>query len=216
MIQAPFNNILIKVKTRYIRHISTLLQRLAIQENANVDPTDFVNIIGEVVSLPKAISKDERHKNYLLDGIEVGDTAIFSYRVIHSFVLNDPKDDVLHKNAFMYYGQEYFVCDITELFGVIKPDGEIKMLNGYVMAKQPVKAKIILVAGSKKTKGSLETDVIHYGTVAKNKEPFPKKKFDTIHIHPNKFQTYEINEKKFCIVKQQDIYGYSPQPVSKK
>ena len=52
MLKAPPNKIVVKVPHKYIRSISGLLKRASIENASTVDPSDFVNIFGDVVAVP--------------------------------------------------------------------------------------------------------------------------------------------------------------------
>ena len=49
MLKAPPNKIVVKVPHKYIRSITGLLKRASIENASTVDPSDFVNIFGEVI-----------------------------------------------------------------------------------------------------------------------------------------------------------------------
>ena len=85
MIQAPANKIIVYPKTKYTKNITDLMKRAAIQNGATVDPSEVVNIVGEVVSVPLQISETKDYEGYTLNNIRVGDTAIFSYKVDNKY-----------------------------------------------------------------------------------------------------------------------------------
>jgi co-chaperonin GroES (HSP10) len=203
MLTAPLDDIIIKVKTKYISNITTLLKRSAIQNNASVDPMDYVNITGEVISIPKSITKRFDYEGYSTDNIKVGDTAIFSYHVIgEQWITEDQK--IEFKNRIWYNGQEYFRCNIMDLFGVIRDD-KVIMLNGYVMATTFPETKIILAASSKKEKGVVSSVIMNIGYPKSNKNSIDAKQGDTILFNPLKAQKYQINDKPFIILSQHHI-----------
>lgn len=203
MLIAPLDNVLIKVKTKYISNITTLLKRSAIQNNASVDPLDYVNITGEVVSIPKAITKRFDYEGFSLENIKIGDIAIFSYHVIgEQWITEDSK--IEYKNRIWYDGEEYFACNIMDLFGVIR-NGEVIMLNGYVMATTFPEKKIIVAATSKKEKGVVSSVVMNIGCPKSNKKSIDAKQGDTIYFNPMIAQKYQINDKPFIILSQHHI-----------
>jgi len=203
MLTAPLDDVIVKVKTKYISNITTLLKRSAIQNNASVDPLDFVNITGEIVSIPKAITKRFDYEGYSLEHIKVGDIAIFSYHVIgEQWITEDQK--IEFKNRIWYDGQEYFRCNIMDLFGVIR-DGKVIMLNGYVMATPFPESKIIVAASMKKTKGVVKSEVMNIGYPKSNKKCIDAMQGDTILFNPMVAQKYQINDKPFIILSQHHI-----------
>ncbi len=203
MLTAPQNSLLVKVKHKYIGNITELLKRSAIQNNASVDPLDFVNITGEVVSLPKSIIDRFDYEGYSTKDIQIGDTAIFAYSVIgDTSTTEDGK--VNFKNRLWYGGQEYFLCNITNLYGVIR-NGEIIMVNGWVMTTTFEESKIILSAGMKKTKGIVKAEVLNINYAKTNKKPISVNKGDTVLFNPLITQKYQIKDKKFVIINQSHI-----------
>jgi len=204
MLVAPLDNVIVKVKTKYASNISSLLKRSAIQNGATVDPIDFVAITGEVVSAPMAITKRFDYEGYVTTNIQVGDTAIFSYSVVGDSKIVD--DKVLFKNRLWYNGEEYFLCHIMCLYGVIR-NGKIIMLNGFVMAETFSDSKIILPASSKKTKGLVHTKLMHIGHPKTNRKKIDAKSSDEVYFNPLKAQKYQINGKPFVILKQEQVFA---------
>lgn len=208
MFQAPYNNLIVKPKTKYIKHISDILKRASIENNSSVDPVELVNITGEIMSLPKAIKDDEYHKGYSLDGIKVGDIAIFRYDVIFDLVQVEPETPPIYRNMIAYRGEEYFACDIVKLFGVIRGE-EIIMVNGYTMVSDFVVSNIVLPAALKQTKGSTKSQLLHIGNPVSHGTSINAKQGEYVYFSPLKAQKYEIAGKKFCILQQNHILGKS-------
>ncbi len=207
MMLTPFNNIIVKVQTRYIRNISNILKMSAIQQGASVDPVDVVNIIGEIVGLPKSIGSSREYEGYSLQDIKVGDKAIFSHSVIFSFSENGTNDEPVHKNMFFYKGEEYFICDIQKLFAVIR-DGEIIMVNGFVMIYDFPESKIILSTKEKKKTITESSEVMHIGRPKTNQPNFTTIfSGDAVYFNPQKTIKYQIGGKPFRIISQSHILG---------
>ena len=203
MLTAPQNCLIVKVDHKYIHNITDLLKRSAIQNNSSVDPLDFVNIMGEVVSLPKSIIDRFDYEGYSTKDVQVGDTAIFAYSVIGDTAMAED-GNVKFKNRIWYNGQEYFLCNITNLYGVIR-NKEIIMVNGWVMTTTFEESKIILSAGMKKTKGIVKAEVMNINYAKTNKNPISVQKGDTVLFNPLITQKYQINDKKFVILNQSHI-----------
>jgi len=206
MIQSPINNVIVKVKTKYIGNISKILQLSAIQNGSSVDSVDLVNIMGEIVSLPRTISDKIGYKGFSTKDMQVGDTAIFSYNVIHDFVIPEENADPIYRNRFMYRGEEYFMADITKIFGVIR-DNEIIMVNGYVMASQFTETNIILPSSLKKIKKAAETDVMHINFPKSDEKNIDISQGDKVYFNSMTAQKYQINQKPFSIIQQNKIFG---------
>jgi co-chaperonin GroES (HSP10) len=206
MIQSPVNNVIVKVKTKYIGNISKILQLSAIQNGSSVDSVDLVNIMGEIVSLPRTVSDYIGYKGFSTKDMQVGDTAIFSYSIIHDFVIPEEDADPIYRNRMMYRGEEYFLADITKIFGVIR-DGEIIMVNGYVMSSEFSDSNFVLPASLKKIKKAAETNVMHIGYPKTGESNIDIQSGDKIYFNSMTAQKYQINQKPFSIIQQNKIFG---------
>lgn len=206
MIQAPTNKVIVHPKTRYIRHISDLMKRSSIQNGASVDPADVVNIIGEIVSIPQQITKDIQYQGYSTDDLQIGDIAIFSFKVIYDLVIKQENGEPIYRNLVNYNGKEYFSCDIRNLFGVIRGE-EIIMVNGYVMLNEFEQDKIIMSQSLKKIKRAKYSHIIHIGNNRQHLPNIQAKEGDLVYFNSDKAQHYEINGKKFIILQQDKILG---------
>lgn len=206
MIEAPINKVIVHPKTKYIRHISDLMKRSSIQNGATVDPSDYVNIVGEIISVPKKISDKPEYAGFTVDNIKQGDIGIFSYRVIYDLIIKQENGEPIYRNLVKYNGEEYFSCDIRLLFAVIR-DGEIHMLNGYVMLTDFEQDKIILSANLKNRKKTKSSQIMHIGNSKSNLPPINAKNGDMVFFNPGKTQLYEMNNKKFIILQQEKILG---------
>lgn len=206
MIQAPTNKVIVHPKTRYIRHISDLMKRSSIQNGASVDPADVVNIVGEIVSIPKQITNDKQYEGYSIQDLQIGDMAIFSFKVIYDLVIKQENGEPIYRNLIKYDGKEYFSCDIRNLFGVIR-DGEIIMVNGFVMLEEFEQDKIILAQTIKKTKRAKYSHIMHIGNNRQHLPNIQASNGDLVYFNSDKVQHYEINGKKFIILQQDKILG---------
>lgn len=205
-LETPTNNLIVKVKTKYISNISDIMKVSAIEHGSSVDSVDLVNIIGEVVGLPRTIQKEKiNYKGFSLEDIQVGDTAIFSYNIIHDFKTQEDGEQV-YRNRFVYRSEEYFVADITKIFGIIRED-DILMVNGYVMLGEFKESSIIVPQSLKRLKKASETFVMHIGFPKTTEKPLDIKSEDQVYFQGNSAQKYQINGKKFSILQQNKIFG---------
>ena len=86
MIQSVQNNLVITMATKYIRNISDIMKRANIQNISSVSPTDMVQIIGKVESIPKRVTTCKRdYKGFSTKDLQVGDTLLFRYDVVYDF-----------------------------------------------------------------------------------------------------------------------------------
>jgi co-chaperonin GroES (HSP10) len=214
-IQSAENKVVVKPKTKYISNFTDIMKISAIQNFATLHLEDLVNNCGEIISIPKSVSKDKTHNGFSTKDIRVGDTAIFSFSVIYDFIQRGEDLPPLYKNMISYKGNEYFSADITKIYGVIR-DGQIIMVNGYVMATTFVDDKIVVAAVSKKIKGCKSSTVMHVGNPKETLKKIPIKQGDTIYFNPMIAQKYQINNKPFIIIQQHQILGKQSPVKSKK
>lgn len=209
MFQAPINNIVLKITTKYIRNISDLMKRASIENGATVDPSDFVNILGEIVSVPKEISTRREYEGFSTSDIKPGDTAIFSYLVIYNFATTSPDAAPIYRNLVTYRGKEFWMCDVMNLFTVIR-DTKIRMQNGYVMLEDIEKPPLIILSqATKRYLGTISATISHIGKPLTHQKRIAAEVGDKVYFNPNKLQLYQINGKPFGIVQQQHILGCS-------
>lgn len=206
MIQAITNNVIVQPKTKYVKHISDIAKRAALQNDSSINPADCVQIIGEVISLPKNISPFALYKGFSTKDIRVGDTAIFSYRVIFDMVEVPHGQDPIYKNILPYENKEYFLADIKHIFGVIR-DRQIIMVNGWVMLTEIEQSKIIIPHGAKKAVQAAHSNIIHIGHSRTHLPGIKAIEGDEVFFKANHAQHYEINGKKFLILPQEKIFG---------
>lgn len=203
---SPSNKVIVKVKHKYISNITDLMKRASIQNNSSVDPTDVVNIVGEVVSVPKMVIDRFGLQGFSTTDIQVGDLAIFSHQVIYNFHEQEAGKEPVYKNMIWHEGKEYFAADISLIYGVIRNE-EIIMINGYAMLRPFQEPKIVLAAGSKIAKGTVKCQIMHIGSNINNEQPIDAKQGDWAYFNPMIATKYQINNKPFVIVQQSQLLG---------
>jgi co-chaperonin GroES (HSP10) len=206
MIQSPENKIIVSVTSKYSKDFGLLAKRMALQDGTSIHLEDFVNIVGTVVSLPVSVSKDGHYKDFSIDEIKVGDTILFSFSVIYDFYQKE--DKTVYKNRISYKAKEYWLADITKVFGIIRGDN-LLMINGYVMAKAFQEDVIFTQPAHKKLKKSKSSELLYIGTPRVGMKKINAKSGDIIHYNPRKAQKYQIENKPFIILNQHQILGKS-------
>lgn len=202
---SPSNNVIVKIDSKFVENVTNAIKMANLNPGSQLNPADYVNITGEVVSLPKSISKRMDYRGYTTKDVQVGDIAIFSYKVIFSFD-ELPDGNAGYRNLFWYKGQEYWLVDIQELYGVIRGN-DIIMVNGYCMVGDlSPKSEIVLLNKEKKRKPMVANATLWH--IGNNLETAPKIKAeagDKVYYNPNRCLEYKLGEKKFGIVRQKDI-----------
>lgn len=206
MIQAVENSLIISVTTQYIKNISNILKVAAIENNSSVDPSDLVQIVGEVISIPERITTDQRgYEGFSTKDIKIGDTVIFRFDVIYQFV-NLSKNARMFKNRIWWDGKEYWNCDIQKVFGVIR-NGEVKMINGYVMLTDFEPNKIVLSHANAGLRGAQSSVVMYAGSSKTHEKPIDIHSNETVYFNSNLAAKYQINGKPFRVIQQSSILG---------
>jgi len=207
MFQSPSNNIVIKVKTKWIDNFDNILRMAALNPQSMLNPADYVQIRGEVVSIPKSISKRKDYEGYSLSDIRVGDTAIFSNQVISTTTQLEPEAEPVYKNRVYYNGEEYFMADIQHIYAVVR-NKQIRMQNGYVMVTDMEKPPLIIMATqTKKLISSAQAVITHIGRSLTTERPIDAMPGDTVYFNPSKLLNYQMNGIPFGILKQSHILG---------
>lgn len=205
MFQAPLNNIVVKVASKFLMGPNRFLREDILNPSSRINPADYTQIVGEVVSLPKKISNRRDYAGYSTVDIRVWDTVIFSYQVIYNYTIEE--DEVIYKNRVYYNGEEYFTADIQHIYAVIR-DAQIRMQNGYIMVGEMEAPPMILLSPeTKKEVSSAKAVVTHIGRCLTTEKPIDVMPGDTVYYNPNKIMTYQIFDKQFGILKQSHILG---------
>lgn len=206
MIQSPQDNVFVTVKSKYTKDFGNLTKRFALEQGTSVHLEDLVNLVGTVVSLPKSLSQEKIDRGFSMDNIQVGDELIFSFNVIYDFFQKEPEGEMFYKNRLNYKGKDYWAADITKIFAVIRGD-EIIMLNGYVMAMPFSEDLIITQQDAITVRKSKFSRVIHIGEPKNGQPKIKVNQDDQIYYNPKKVTKYEINNKPFIILTQQQVFG---------
>lgn len=210
MFQASLNNVIVKIKHKYIGNFSKIMRLSAIQNMTSIEPADLVNIVGEVVSVPMEISTWKReYEGFSCADIKPGDTAIFSHEVVFSFESTAADEDPIFKNSFWYKDDEYWLCDITRLYAVVRDD-KIRMQNGFVMVEDmEAPSRIYLPQHLKKAANTASAKISHIGKPLTTQKRIDCQRGDVVYYNPNVIRLHQINDKPFGIISQHHILGKS-------
>lgn len=199
--QAPIDKVVVMVETKYIKNFTTIMKMAAIQNNTSIEPADYVNIVGKVISVPFRISNKREYVGFSAKNILPGDTAIFSHSVIYDFCQTDPEAEPIYRNLVWYKGKEYFVADITHIYAIIRDD-KLMMQNGYVMLTNMGETPKIYLTQGQKRKVSAASATVSQAQGGKDYWQGSE-----VYYNPNKIRLYQINGKPFGIVRDRDILG---------
>jgi len=205
MVQSPLNNVIVKVKSLFTRPISDFTKTAFAEVNGtDLNPADFVTITGEVVSVPRTISKKMDYKGFSTSDIRVGDIAIFSYSVIYDFDISDENQKFM--NCFWYKGQEYWIADIQKVFGVVR-DGKILMVNGYCMIEGMKPISTLLLPHHLKRMLNVSEATLTHGSKRGGSGTLDMLPMDTVFYNPLKVQKYKVADKEIGILENKHILG---------
>ena len=76
--------VLLRVKSKFTQHFDKMIAMANLHQGTQVNPADYVNIVGEVVAVPRSVNKRMDFVGFSPKDIQVGDQAIFSYSVIYN------------------------------------------------------------------------------------------------------------------------------------
>jgi len=198
--------VILKVKSKFTQNFDKMIAMANLYQGSQVNPADYVNIVGEVVAVPRSVKKRMDYEGFSPKDIQVGDQAIFSYEVIYNLEeLQNGK--FAYKNQLNYKKDEVFLADITNIFAVIR-DEEIIMVNGYVMLQDISEpSKLILVTQKRVTPNAVSATVVAIGNPLTNQKPIDVQANEKVLLDFRKVQHYQINDQKFGIVQQRHIYA---------
>lgn len=215
MFQSPMNNVIVTVKTKYIENFLNVLKGAAINHGSMLNQADYVNIIGTVVSVPKAISQKRDYVGYSASDIRVGDTVIFSHAVIYDFLQLEPEAEPIYKNMIWYRGKEYFAADIQHIYAVVR-DEQIRMQNGYLMLEDMQKPPLIILSKStRRLISSAQATLKCIGRPLTTEHNIDVVPGDTVFYNPAKLRIYQVKGKTFGILRQRDVLGREVVPYKK-
>lgn len=204
VIESAVNDIIVQVNGTLQESFHNMIARANLNPGTQVNPNDYVNIVGRVVSVPRSVCKRMDYKGFKIHDLEVGDRLIFSYMVIGSLT-ELIGGDFSHTNSVVIKGKEYWRCDIRHAFAVIKSDGEIKMLNDYVMITppQPPTKLFLPTTTNKVKKWAVEASVEAIGRQNINSFALG----ETVLVDYKKVQHYKMKDSVFAIIESRHIYG---------
>jgi co-chaperonin GroES (HSP10) len=205
--QPPVNKLLVSVRQKFRRGITNVVRAANLTESNQINPLYWVEVCGEVVALPKEITTHKRgYEGFSLKDIEVGDVLVFGYDVIGSYYAPDGSGEVKHKNEVFYKGKTFFTVDVTRAFARIR-EGDMRMLNGYLMVAPPVESKLILPQHLKRIRSAAESEVYCTGAPKDGEIDSGISVGDVVYYNPLTVEHYTISEKKFCILESGKVLG---------
>jgi len=205
-IQSGTTHVLVKVKSKFTQNFEKMIAMANLHVGTKVNPADYVNIVGEIVAVPRSVAKRHDLKGFSPADMQVGDQAIFSYQVIYDLE-ELPSGQYKYHNQLNYKAMEVFRADVSQIFAVIR-GGEIIMVNGYVMLQDISKpSSLVLVTQKRMTPNAVSATVSAIGNPLTTSRPIEVAAGDTVYLDHRKIQHYQINDKKFGIVQQRHIYA---------
>jgi hypothetical protein len=208
--QAPYNNVIVTISTKYIKNFTNLLKQSQLAHNTEFNAADLVQIVGTVISVPKKILSTPDYAGFTQENIKPGDTVIFRYDVVFAFNKPIEGKPPTFKNCFWWKGQEYWAVDIQKVFAVIR-EGKIVMQNGYCMVENIEQPSKLIIPGEMKRLLSVGKATVTQVDYPRSGAPsLELKRLDTAYLNPSKIQHYQINNHKFGIVEQRQIFGSDP------
>jgi co-chaperonin GroES (HSP10) len=198
--------VLLTVKSKFTQDFDKMIGMANLNPASRVNPADYVNIVGEIVAVPRSIAQRKDLKGYSTQDLQVGDTALFSYQVIYN-IQELPDGKFLFRNQLNYKNLEVFRAGISQIFAVIR-DGQIIMVNGYVMLDNISEPSRLVLATSKRmTPNAVSANVTAIGNPLTTSRPIEVEMGQTVYLDHKKIQHYTYKDMKFGIVQQRHIYA---------
>lgn len=204
VIESGTNHLILQLARPYQEDLYNAIRMSNIDPGSQVNEADYATISGKIIAVPRTICNRRDYNGFSTDDIRVGDTAIFSYVVVHSFQ-ESQTGDATFANEFRIGRYCYWRCELTQVFGVVR-GGEILMKNGYVMVEEVKKPTIFqMPTETKVQENATLTKIIAIGSNTVGKATIDAHAGDTIAVNYKKCSPYKLNGKTFSIVKQKDI-----------
>jgi co-chaperonin GroES (HSP10) len=175
------------------------------------DPSEHVTNVGRIVSVPLGFSNTDEYRGYNAKYVRAGDMCIFRYDVIFNYKLQPERDSNVYTNLIFWKGKEYWKVHVHQMYAFIR-DGDIFMMNGYVMASWPddtMKSLIYLNQAQKNLQSADSVIVQFIGHNLGHLKDVPVAPGDRVLVHPGRLVKYTvgIEGKEFCIFRQSHILG---------
>jgi len=210
MLQAAYNNVIVFVETKMIQNLTNAIRMSNLNKGSQINPADYVNVIGTIHSLPQEITDKKRdYKGFSTRDMKVGDTVIMRYDVIWDFEeLED--GNAKFKNNVYYNGIDYWIADIQKIFAIIR-NGKIRMVNGYCMIEGMTKPMLIVLPNqsAKRLVNASSASLTHISNNLTHLKRIDAEVGDIVYYNPAIVQEYKIKGKEFGILRQSDILGRS-------
>lgn len=210
MLQAAYNNLVISIETTHIASVANAIKMANINKTSQINPADYVQVIGKIISLPKKITTWKRdYVGFSTKDMKVGDTVIIRYDVVWQF--EEVGDGTARfRNNIYYNNVDYWLCDIQKVFAVIR-NGKIRMVNGYCMIEEMSKPSLIVMPTqtTKRQVNSSTATLTHISNNLTHLKRVDAEVGDIVYFNPTKVQEYKIKGKAFGILRQEDLLGRS-------
>jgi co-chaperonin GroES (HSP10) len=206
MFQPILNNVLIKVKTKYIGNYTNIMKAANLNPGNQLNPAELVNIMGEIVALPLKVEDRPGIKGFSIKDMQVGDVAIFRYDLI--FSINMVGDQLQYKNLVWHKGQELWSCSIDKIFAVIR-DEKIIPVNGYCFVENlSDPTTIVLPQYMRRFTKAASGTLTQIGNNLTHLDNIEAKVGDTVYFDPSLISVYQMKGKPFGVIKQHQILGH--------
>lgn len=207
---APVNNVIVTLEKKLYDSI-TFQSGIKLHIDPSWHPEEYAMLEATVVTVPKGIINRFDYKGMKLS-VKPGDRVLIRYDVVFSYRDQPERDTPIYKNLILLHdGQqykEYWLCDIQKIFAIIK-DGEYNMLNGYVLL-DPITEKLdsvsqlLVIPDSIALKERKDVAIVRaIGAPLDGQPQLCVQPGEKVIINPRVVQQYQIDTRRFFIIKQQ-------------
>jgi len=198
--QSGTNNVLIKVKTKYTKYFESMIRAANLNPGSQVNPADYVQIVGEILAVPRSICNRADYVGYSAGDLKVGDTAIFSYQVIYD-IEELAGGDKQFRNQVIYKQDEFWLADIRQVFAVIRKK-KIISVNNYVLISEPEPPSKLILPTLKRMNPKASA-----ATVISAPKGADFRNGDNVFVDFRKVAVYQLGEKKFGVLQKKHVLG---------
>lgn len=175
-------------------------------------PEEYAMLKARVFSVPPSVISRQDYRGYSIC-VEPGDEILIRYDVVFAYHDQPDNDTPRYKNLLFHYDnatgkyQELWLCDILQVFAVIK-DGQFNMINGHVML-DPITEKRADFTSRIIRPDNYNNVVLKNKAIIKavDSQVLPIMVGDMVYINPHTVMQYQLNLEKFYIIKEQYILG---------
>lgn len=175
-------------------------------------PEEFAMLRARVISVPPAVINRADYDGFAICVKECQDILI-RYDVVFAYHDQPDRDTPIYKNLIFEYNavtgryEEYWLCDILQVFAIIQSDGAYEMINGFVQLGILTEHKEGFASHIIRPDNYNDLELKHKATVLAGGKGLGLVAGDIVYINGGTVMQYQLNLDKFYIIKEKHILG---------